>query len=136
MLLRDGVLLQESEGPSESGSGVDWDFMFSRGLGAEHSGGEQAARAREVHYEDPRSVLGLREGPITQGQLQRAFRKELLLCDFSLFFTVFPSFCHFFHHFCSLFPSLFPSFCHFPHRFLFAGTTRITGRRASDRRRR
>lgn len=53
-------------------------------MGAGEDGGENAARARDVDIGCPYSLLGLTGphmdgGRLTHGQLQRAFRKELLL---------------------------------------------------------
>jgi hypothetical protein len=62
---------------------VNWEFLLNRGLGAGQAGGEEAARLREVDTDCPYSILGLRApetgGRLSHGQLQRAFRKELLL---------------------------------------------------------
>ena len=58
---------------------VDWDFLFKRGLGGtpESQAGAHG-RFREVDLDDPRSVLGLKRSAASQGQLQRAFRREPL----------------------------------------------------------
>ena len=60
---------------------MNWEFLLNRGLGAGQDGGEEAARSRDVDIDCPYSVLGLKLGSdrLTHGQLQRAFRKELLL---------------------------------------------------------
>ena len=61
-------------------AGVNWEFLLNRGLGGGQEGGEEAARARDVDVDCPHSVLGLKlRSSFTHGQLQRAFRKELLL---------------------------------------------------------
>ena len=53
-------------------------------MGVGEDGGEDAARERDVDIGCPYSLLGLTVphvggGRLTHGQLQRAFRKELLL---------------------------------------------------------
>lgn len=62
---------------------VNWEFLLNRGLGAGQAAGQEAARLREVDIDCPYSILGLRVpeagGRLSHGQLQRAFRKELLL---------------------------------------------------------
>ena len=80
-------LYQEMRSAQQAGSDdmphdepVDWDFLFARGIGGtpESQAGAHG-RFREVDLDDPRSVLGLKRSAVSQGQLQRAFRRELLL---------------------------------------------------------
>ena len=60
-----------------------WEWYLRAGSQAppKASGNEQAeAQARKVDWSNPRSVLGLPdEGRVTKPQLQRAFRRELML---------------------------------------------------------
>ena len=68
------------DGSGGAAGGVNWEFLLNRGLGGGQEGGEEAARARDVDVDCPHSVLGLKlRSSFTHGQLQRAFRKELLL---------------------------------------------------------
>ena len=75
----------ESEGSGSEAASVNWEFLLNRGLGAGQDGGEEGARSRDVNIDCPHSLLGLRKpeagdsSRLTHGQLQRAFRRELLL---------------------------------------------------------
>ena len=74
----------ESESSGSEAASVNWEFLLNRGLGAGQDGGEEGARSRDVNIDCPHSLLGLRKpevggGRLTHGQLQRAFRRELLL---------------------------------------------------------